>query len=100
MTEQDTVVPRAAVVQIIENFRELMILTGEQQATTAQMIRGCDQMITMGCIGKLKLAMWDYHDLLTIETRKVWDRKEFDRRMARVREMDALGLRAYNLGPQ
>jgi len=54
--------------------------------------------IGMGCVAKLKLAIWDDLGLLQRETRKVWDRSEYDRRMARVREMDALGLSVVCLG--
>lgn len=56
--------------------------------------------ITMASVSKLKLAMWEDRGLLETETRKTWSRGEYDRRMARVREMDALGLDVRALGPE
>lgn len=56
--------------------------------------------VTMGSLAKLKLAIWDWENLLDTEERKVWERKAFNRGMARVQEMDALGLSVHDLGPE
>lgn len=56
--------------------------------------------VTMGSVAKLKLALQDWENLIGVEAREVWDRKAYDRGMSRVREMDALGLSVYGLGPQ
>lgn len=58
-----------------------------------------DEHVTMRSLAKLKLAMWEDHSLLRLETRKVWDRKTYDRGMKRVKEMDALDLSVSGLGP-
>ncbi len=58
-----------------------------------------DEYVTMSSLAKLKLAMWQEHGLLEMETRKVWERKDYDRGMARVKEMASLDLHVSGLGP-
>jgi len=55
--------------------------------------------ISLGCLAKLKLAIWDWHGFLIVDTAKTWPRGEFDRRMQRVKEMEALGLNTHGMGP-
>lgn len=59
---------------------------------------GYQEHVTMGSIGKLKLALWEEHGMLEDEVFTTVSRGEFDRRMARVRELDALGYGGY--GPR
>lgn len=72
-----------------ERMKPLPIATGSWQ-----------HHITMASFGKLKLAMWEDAGLLETETRRVWDRKTFDTRMAKVKEMENLGLPVASLGPR
>jgi hypothetical protein len=58
-----------------------------------------DEHVTMTSLRKLKLALWEIDGLVTdIEVTSL-PRSEFDRRMARVREMNALGL-SSDYGPR
>jgi len=54
--------------------------------------------VTMGSIGKLKLALWEEHAMLKDDIHTTVSCDEFDRGMARVRELEALGYSGY--GPR
>ena len=58
-----------------------------------------DEHVTMTSFAKMKTAIWDWKNLLDVETRKTWARSEFDRRMAKVRELKTLGVSTHGLGP-
>jgi hypothetical protein len=53
---------------------------------------GSEDIITLGSIGKLKLALWEENGLLKDAIFTDIGAKEFDRRMARVKALDALGF--------
>jgi hypothetical protein len=55
--------------------------------------------VTVSAIAKLKLALWDLEGLVETVSFKTISRAEFDRRMRRVKQMQALGLCGYDLGP-
>lgn len=60
-----------------------------------------NEYISMGCLAKLKLAIWDEHDLLKTRTEKVWPYSEFRRKMQRLREMVTLDISGTtSMGPQ
>lgn len=71
-----------------ERMKPLPIVTGSRSSH-----------VTMGSFTKLKLTMWDEHGLLETEVRRTWERKAFDRGMTRIKQMAALGLTVYDLGP-
>lgn len=48
---------------------------------------------------KLRVALWDEAGLMGTIVVKTIQQADFDKRMARVREMRALGLSAYDMGP-
>lgn len=58
------------------------------------------KVVTMGSLARLKLALWDYEDIIQIDEAKHWSMAEFERRMMRVRQMDAAGANVWDLGPQ
>lgn len=58
-----------------------------------------NEYVTMGSLAKLKLAIWDRFDVLATETARSWSRREYDRGMARVRQMTKLGINTRQLGP-
>lgn len=58
-------------------------------------VRGYDTMVTLASIRKLKLALCQTEGGLTSVPLKTVSRKEFDRRMKRVREISNLGLCGY-----
>lgn len=55
--------------------------------------------ISLGCLAKLKLAIWDDCGALEVDTARTWPVGEYDRRMKRVKEMKALGLSTHGMGP-
>lgn len=58
------------------------------------------KVVTMGSLARLKLALWDYEDIIQVDEAKHWSMAEFERRMARVRDMRRADCIVYNLGPQ
>lgn len=54
--------------------------------------------VSLGCVDKLKLAIWDHEGLIITETRPAWDRKEYDRRMRQVKAMEKLSIHVGHLG--
>lgn len=56
--------------------------------------------ITLGCVRKLKLALWERQGLIGSTTLTTPLRSEFQRRMARMRALAALGADVSEYGPQ
>ncbi len=62
---------------------------------------GRGEYVSLSCLNKLKLAIWDEHDLLTTKTARVWPYTEFHRKMQRLRELVALDLSGLTgMGPR
>lgn len=57
-----------------------------------------DKPVTMGSLGKLKLAVWNDIGALTTVVVRTVSRDEYDRRMARVKELAALGVPVWDYG--
>lgn len=55
-------------------------------------VRGSGEKVTLGSLGKLKLALWEDEGMLKDEIFTSIPLAEYDRRMARVRQLDALGF--------
>lgn len=57
--------------------------------------------VTMGSVERLKLALWEQEGAVRISPRKTITMHEYERQMARIRQMQKLGMhRSYSLGPR
>ena len=58
------------------------------------------EVVTLSSLTRLKLALWAQEGAFTTVTKRTLPRKEFDRRMRRVRDMEKADVRdAYRYGP-
>lgn len=58
-----------------------------------------DQVVTMSSLRKLKLALWEREGMFTTMSCRTIASADYDRRMARVREMGTLGIDTWRYGP-
>lgn len=58
-----------------------------------------DHVVSPASLRKLRVALWDEAGLMGTIVVKTIQQADFDKRMARVREMRALGLAAHDMGP-
>lgn len=63
-------------------------------------VKAREHIITLACVDHLRLALLDYEGALPTREFTTMPQAEFDKSMALVRRMQALGLSTYKLGPR